>query len=352
MNTVLVQQVQAVFEERYLGIVRDLIAVYTEPVHAIQSAAAPDAIRLLDEELGTLTSVFETTVRKPGTLFDILCELLRTFSPYFDLRGLFSEQLQWAQMLLQYFRDHTASDDDAVDMSLLLVIANMFHRLGEHDDALEIYNFVLSIERHRATHPGFSVTYHNMALLYLSRGDDERGMEACKRSLEIDRHNGNQRGIAVNMLLLSDFLERTGQVQASATLLQEAYTVMEPLNNPVLQATFTGKLAAFAAMYTDSPDRAEALFKETITAWGELRDDEQRAITQFNYAVMLHELGRVDEALALAHESLTVLQAQDHYIAKHIRASLLAWQASEDAPSSVDPSGGTQRRVNWQRTNS
>ncbi|MFN8529742.1 MAG: tetratricopeptide repeat protein [Anaerolineae bacterium] len=321
-------EVKGVFQRRHRHIVETMLRQLAPLTEQVQSTNAAAVLAELDEDLGTLTDTLSTLTANPGDLLDRLCEVLRVFSPYFDLRGLTEEQMDWAQNLLRYFRDHAQSEDDAVDLSLILIIANMMQRLGEHEDAIELYEFVLSIDRHRSTHPGFAVAYHNMALVYLGIGDDARGMEACQRALEIDQHNENERGIAANLMLLADFQDSLGQVRASGETMKQALAILERIDNRVLMTTFKGKVAAFTAKYGETP-KADALFLEALADWKAMGDDEQYAIVQFNYAVVLHETGRPEEAMRRAAESLKLPEADRHYVADHIRAAMLAGQTAK-----------------------
>lgn len=340
------EEVKGVFQRRHRHIVDTIMHQLAPLTENIQSASAAPALSELDEDLGTLTDTLSNLTPDPGDLLDALCEVLRVFSPYFDLRGLTQEQLDWAQNLLGYFRDHAQSEEDAVDLSLILIIANMMQRLGAHEDAIELYEFVLSIDRHRSTHPGFAVAYHNMALVYLGLGEDSRGIAACQRALEIDQHNENQRGIAANLMLLADFQENLGDVRQSGETLKQALALLEQIDNRVLMTMFKGKVAAFTAKYGDT-EKADTVFREALTEWKALGDDKQYAIVQFNYAVVLHEMGRREEALLRAGESLKLLEVDGHYIADHIRAAMRAWEIGEKAPSSVTRYRKKPRRVRF-----
>lgn len=332
--TELHSEVQFVFEVRYAELVAQAMRDLVPLVNQIESEHAADALTELDEDMSFITGLLDTTSRNPGKLLDLVCDLLQTLTPYLNARGLFEEQLSWAQRLFKYFRDHAESEEAAVNLSLLMIIASTFHRLGEHDDALDIYSFVLSIDRHRSTHPGFAIAHHSMALIYLSKGDHASALSACQRALEIDRHNENPRGIANGLLLLADLLEEEGALPASADALREATDIIEEIRNPILEATLLSKIAIFAAKYNPEAN-SDRLFKEAIEKWQSIGDDEQLALTKFNYAVVLQETGKPDEARQHAVESLKLLEAARHFRANHVRQAIEAWDRGEDAPASI-----------------
>lgn len=341
-------EIASTFAHRHQAIVQAILNEFGPLTTRIQSNAAADALRLLDEDLGVLIDLLQDHASAPGDLLDSLCELLRIFSPYFDLRGLFIEQLTWAQGLLGYFQRQANDDDASIDLSLILIIANMMHRLGEHADAIELYQFVLSIDRHRATHPGFAVAYHNMARVYRSVGATEAGRTACQRSLEIDMVNENERGIAANLMLRADFEEADGKMSEAIESMKQAAAIVEAANSPVLTLTYKSQLAALTAKY-GSEDTADALYQETLAGWQALGDSEQFALQQFNYAVMKYAVGQSDEAIRLAQASLALLEVDGHYTVSHIRESIAAWRQGEYGPSSTSSAEDKPRYVHWDR---
>ena len=316
--------VAQVFEYRHQHLIDNFTEECTPLLDLLQSGDAVNALTQLDDELKAITGLLNTTTRQPGKLLEPLAELLKIFSPYLDLRGLYDEQLQWAQSLLQYFRDHATHEEDAIDMSVLLMIAGMYQRFGEHDDAIDIYKFILTVDRHRATHPGFALTYHNMALIYTVQDKIPEAIEACQKALEIDLHNENERSIARNYMLLADLVETQGDVRGAGEYLKQAADIDERLKNSIVHAILLGKVATFSARY-HSEDAAEPLFQETIAAWEALGDQVESALASFNYAVYLYERGSIQRAKQLAHKSLTVLETMRHFRANHIRETLATW---------------------------
>jgi tetratricopeptide (TPR) repeat protein len=321
--------VAQVFELRYQNLIDHFTKECMPLLDLVQSGDAVSALTYLDDDLGAITGLLSATTRQPGKLLEPLAELLKVFSPYFDLRGLYDEQLQWAQSLLQYFRDHATHEEDAIDMSILLMIAGMYQRFGEHDDALDIYKFILTVDRHRPTHPGFALTHHNMALIYTVQDKIPEAIEACQHALEIDVHNKSERSIARNFMLLADLVEAQGDIRGAGDYLKQAVDIDERLNNPIIHAILLGKIAAFSARY-HSEDAAEPLFQETIAAREVLGDKAEFALATFNYAVYLYERGHVERAKQLAYQSLKALEAMRHFRAGHIRKSLAEWENSED----------------------
>ncbi|HRF98254.1 MAG TPA: hypothetical protein PLZ51_23765, partial [Aggregatilineales bacterium] len=103
-----------------------------------------NAITTLDEDLPSLMDTFNTNLAISHIPFDPLCRLLKATNKYLNVRGLIQQQVEWGQALLRYFLDHPEVGED-IDIVVLAIIANGFERLGQLEDAIDLYEFIMEL---------------------------------------------------------------------------------------------------------------------------------------------------------------------------------------------------------------
>jgi tetratricopeptide (TPR) repeat protein len=312
---------------RYVTLAHEMLRQVAPLVLDMDRADSPDSLALLDDHLPNLRGLFDAALRLPHPPFAPLCDLLKGINRYLNARALYREQVEWAQGLLAYFLDHEDETDESIDLAILNTIAYGRDALGEHAEALDLYEFMIELYADDPDHPGLAVVCFNAALAAHRIGDNACALALCQRSIVIDELHDNARGQAISLMLLADLYAVHDQVNEALVALQRSLALIEPLDNRTLRAQITGKLAQHTARYIDW-ERAEALFVEAIALWRALGDSEQLASTLFSYAELLHQTGRQDQALQYAEESLHLFQASDLFHAQTVQAAINVWQSN------------------------
>lgn len=293
----------------------------------IERSNSAQTLALLDDQLPNIGGLFDATLRLPQPPFQGLCDLLKQLNKYLNTRGLYREQVEWAQALLSYFLEHEQETGEKIDLVILNTIASGFDVLGEHEDALDIYDFIIDLYADDPDHPGLAVICFNAAVAHHRMDHIEQALALCQRSIVIDEHHGNPRGIATSLMLLSDLLHTQGNVEGIFQTLKRAAELIVSLDNRYLHAQVTAKTALHTARYHDW-ERAAGLFKAAITMWRDIGDEEQLAGTLFNYAVLLYETGNTVDALTCAQESLALLERHNLFHAETVRTAIEEWQSN------------------------
>lgn len=309
---------------RFLTLVEQMLEQITPLAAQIERTDSSKTLALLDEQIPNIAGIFDATLRLYQPPFQSLCDLLKQLNKYLNTRGLYCEQVEWAQRLLAYFLEHEEETGAKIDLVILNTIASGFDALGEHEDALDIYNFIIDLYADEPDHPGLAVICFNAAIAHHRIGDDEQAFALCQRSIAIDEGQNNARGIATSLLLLSDLLHSRGEVKAIFRALSRAAELVEPLDNRYLHTQIISKTALHTARYHDR-ERAAELFQQAIAMWRDTGDEEQLAGVLFNYAVLLQETGSTAEALRFARESLTLFERHDLFHAKTVQAAIAEW---------------------------
>lgn len=309
---------------RFINLTEQMLEQIVPLAAQIERSDSAQTLAFLDDQLPNIGGLFEAALRQPQPPFQSLCDLLKQLNKYLNTRGLYREQVEWAQSLLSYFLEHEGETGERIDLVILNTIASGFDALGEHEDALDIYDFIIDLYADDPDHPGLAVICFNAAVAHHRVGNIEQALTLCQRSIAIDEQHSNPRGIATSLLLLSDLLHAQGNAEGIFQALKRATELIEPLDNRYLHAQITAKTALHTARYHDW-ERAAGLFKVAIAMWRDIGDEEQLAGTLFNYAVLLQETGSNTEALTCAQESLTLLERYNLFHAETVRTAIAEW---------------------------
>lgn len=311
---------------RFVLLARQLLEQISPYVREMESNNPGRALTMLDEYLPAIANLFENFPRMPQPLYAILSELIKQMGKYFNARGLYPEQVRWAQALFDYFLNNEAETGVRIDLAILNTIASGFTMLGEHQDAVDLYEFILELYQDEPDHPGIAVITFNAALAYYQLGNVERALLLCRRAIELDRQLGDWRGEARSQFLLADVLDVLRDERGIFEALHQAVALAETHDSRFLQAQTLSKLAHYSARYIDW-EQAEPLYSQAIAVWRSLGDEENLAAALFNYAVLLEETGRLAQALELAQESLRIYERDAIYLAERVRHAIAEWES-------------------------
>ncbi|MDL1902929.1 hypothetical protein FBR02_19445 [Anaerolineae bacterium CFX9] len=102
----------------------------------IERSDSTQTLALLDDQLPNVGGLFDAALRLPQPPFQSLCDLLKQLNKYLNTRGLYREQVEWAQSLLSYFLEHEGETGEKIDLVILNTIASAFNALGKEESAL------------------------------------------------------------------------------------------------------------------------------------------------------------------------------------------------------------------------
>lgn len=128
---------------RFLTLMHETFEQLVPLAWQIEHTDSANALALLDFYLPSAGSLFDMAIRLPQPPFQSLCDLLKQLNKYLNMRGLYREQVEWAQSLLSYFLEHEGETGERIDLVILNTIASGFDALGEHEDVLDIYDFII-----------------------------------------------------------------------------------------------------------------------------------------------------------------------------------------------------------------
>lgn len=291
----------------------------------IERSDSRSTLALLDDQLPNIGGLFDAALRLPQPPFHSLCDLLKQLNKYLNTRGLYREQVEWAQGLLAYFLEHEEETGEQIDLVILNTIASGFNALGKEESALDIYNFSMDLFADEPQHPALAVTCFNAALVHYRLGNFDEALKLCQRAIAIDETHDNNHNLVRSLLLLSDLMHELGHIKDIFLALSRALDLAAPLDNRYLHAQITTKMALQIARYHDR-EQAVRLFQEALTMWRDIGDEQQLANTLYFYAAVLQANGNRSEAITHAEESLRLLERLGLPDAAQVREDVEQWR--------------------------
>jgi tetratricopeptide (TPR) repeat protein len=313
--------VGSVLEKRYLREAKLYEQMTDRLVPQLNGANQAIISAALDDELGNFEHLFKTILANEGVIDAVYYRLYSRLTTYFNLRGLYAEQINWAVELIK----RITSDSELVDVSLLNSIALSYDQIGAHQEALTLYDFILNEFTDQPDHPGLGVIHFNTSLSHHHLGNTAKAIKHCRKAIELETLHEHGRGMVMSMIFMAQLAHDIGDINACFDYLQQTMTVAEQINDDAyLQAYCTGMMAFLTAEYAPPP-RTETIFREAIRQWEHLNEPTQLAMVYFNYAGFLHALERYEESLKYARKSLKLYEVLGTYHVKIVRDAISEW---------------------------
>lgn len=121
--------------------------------------------------------------------------------------------------------------NDASYVPLVNNRANVFHRLGQYDKAIELFSEVEASDSITlgTTHPDFGLTLSNLAMVFNDKGDYAKAEKLMMRSLAISRANNDTQSsdYASKLNNLAKVYSLSGQPQKATELYEQALRIFE-----------------------------------------------------------------------------------------------------------------------------
>ena len=154
--------------------------------------------------------------------------------------------------------------------------AKILRRLGEKTKSLEIYNKILKENSAIITDETKATIYHNLANLYLEKGDFEHSKELFEKALDIDKILKNDTGMAQGFSGLGGLYFYLGEFDQAIDYYNRSLEIRSKSNDFVGQATLLLNLGSTYANMLSEKDalsylsKAERIFKKLDHKKGEI----------------------------------------------------------------------------------
>lgn len=189
-----------------------------------------------------------------------------------------------------------AAGDQREQASTFRAIAELFHKLGQPQEALAYSQNAQRISQALNDVDAEAEALNSIGYAYLTLGETDNAWKNCYRALELSRCTGNHRVEAESLNDLGEVLYGFSKLQQSIGYYQEAITIWRELADDLGQAR---TLLNFGYTYSDlgEPNKALEFDRQALTYWKAANNKRGQALT-------LTALGRLNSRLGESQEAI------------------------------------------------
>ena len=222
----------------------------------------------------------------------IQAQMLGIIGKVYQNLGLYDEAFSALEKAVDGFRN--AGERSPGYVSSLLELANLEYRMGLLHKAeittLEVLQ--INMEFYGPEHPEVASVLNTLAIIYEGKGDIEKAKNTIRQALDIRRKEPEPgSNLAANLNNLAIMLHRTGELDESAELFEEAITVVEYIwgdIHPYMAFTLNGYSGVH--QLRGDYELAEEFMRRALEIGQAVFPEEHPFI-----AVVLHNLGKLFE---------------------------------------------------------
>ncbi|HZI20242.1 MAG TPA: toll/interleukin-1 receptor domain-containing protein [Pyrinomonadaceae bacterium] len=209
--------------------------------------------------------------------------------------------------LLSTFDDAFTLEDWRSMMMIRSALEEYLSLRGYWDEAISTGEQALHAARLQQDESAVARFAHNLAVIYLRRGEVEEARRLYGESLEINKKLGNQSGIAITLHDLGRLTQNTGEMEEARRLYDESLEIAKRLGD---QSGIASTLRGLGSLARDvgELDEAQRLLNESLAIYSRLNSQKSIADTLHELGLVINQLGDHTEAVRLVSESLRVLE--------------------------------------------
>ena len=218
--------------------------------------------------------------------------------------GLYDDSLR----LLGKSRDTNESLKNLQGKSATLhQMAGIFVTRGDLEGAMKLYQQALSIDEGLGDLQGKSATLHQMAGIFVTRGDLDGAMKLYQQALSIDEGLGDLKGKSHTLNEMAYIFVTRGDLDGAMKLYQQSLEIEEGLGDLQGKAITIGEIAQIYVTRGDL-DKGLEMQKEKLAIVKEIGDKSEEGVALANIAGIFVTRGDLDGAMKLYQQALSILE--------------------------------------------
>lgn len=228
-------------------------------------------------------------------------QALRTF---FNRRGLWNDEIRWAQIGLEVAR---AQGERTLEAVLLNEIGYSYRKKGFWDKALEHYESSRAIREAIDDRAGLAQSLNNIGLIYSNKGLWDEALELLQRSRAIREEIGDRGGLAQSLIRIGFVYMNKGLWDEALDYYERSRTIREGIGD-------RGGLAqsllniGITCRKTGLWDEALEYFEHSRAIWDEIGDRAGLAYSLNNIGLVYNNQSLWDEALEYYERSQAIFE--------------------------------------------
>ncbi|MCD4782094.1 MAG: tetratricopeptide repeat protein, partial [Candidatus Omnitrophica bacterium] len=176
-------------------------------------------------------------------------------------------------------------------------LGNIHQNQGNYEEAFKLYQQSLEIAKELGGKKGIADTLRQLGNIHQNQGNYEEAFKLYQQSLEIAKELGGKKGIADTLRQLGNIHQNQGNYEEAFKLYQQSLEIDEALGKNLGEAHFN------YAVILDELGRTEEA-EENYKKFIELNPNHYKV--HYNFAVLLEKLGRIEEAIEYYHKALKI----------------------------------------------
>ncbi|MHA1200526.1 MAG: tetratricopeptide repeat protein, partial [Candidatus Heimdallarchaeaceae archaeon] len=180
----------------------------------------------------------------------------------------------------------SCTNDEIIDVEIQR--AKILRRLGEKEKSLHIYDKILKVHQESIEEDTKATIFHNLANLYLEKGNFEQSKTLFEQAIEIDKGNKNEKGLAQSFSGLGGLFFYLGEYDQAIDYYRKSLKIRSKNKDLVGEATLLFNLGStYANMLSEKNalsylTKAERIFRKLEHHKGEYTVLDSKARMFYN----------------------------------------------------------------------
>jgi|CXWL01.1.fsa_nt_gi tetratricopeptide (TPR) repeat protein len=184
-------------------------------------------------------------------------------------------------------------------------MAGIYVVRGDLDKALKLYQGTIEAFKEVGDLKGWSTTLHNIARIYVARGDLDTAMQMYKQALEVSIELGDLKGKSATMHEIAGINVVRGDLNKAMQLYQQALEISVELGDLKGAAETLHNIAKIFETRSDL-DKAMQLYKQVLEIDERLGNLQGKAATLRSITTIETTMGNLDDALKICQDTLDI----------------------------------------------
>ncbi|CAK8725149.1 hypothetical protein KKHLCK_15985 [Candidatus Electrothrix laxa] len=266
------------------------LAAYYIDFCKAQSKAGLEGYARLDEERAHCLRLMESCLDKE--LWQEVQGLVKAILEYLDRQGWWTDWLIALEMRLTATRK---TRDRKGQGECLNDLGYTYERRGEREKALAYCKRSLQIRREVGDKQGEGETMNNIAMVYRQQGKHELALQTFHQSLSIAREVRNQKGEGTILNNIGLVYMNQGKWKIALPYLEQCLPVRRKVDDKIGEGITLNNIAE---IYRAQNDVAKAIEyrKQSLTIWLESGDRDGEAATRWYIGLIYEDIGDLAKA--------------------------------------------------------